>query len=119
MTWTRAHQADILHLFIEVLSPRRARSPSALRVPPINPLKQVAKLSRRNRDDAVGRRRPNKTTSFEPFGIERQPEPVMPKDFDEIAATTSENVEIAGVGITAKRLLHLQGQAWHAAAHVG
>jgi hypothetical protein len=39
----------------------------------------------------------------------------MPEDFDQIAANTPENVEIARMRIPPQRLLNLQGQAVHAA----
>ncbi len=42
----------------------------------------------------------------------------MPKDLHQIAAPTPEHVEVAGMRITLQRLLNLQGQAVHAAAHI-
>jgi len=43
----------------------------------------------------------------------------MPKNFYQIAAAASKDVEIAGVRITLQRLLHLEGEPIHATAHVG
>jgi hypothetical protein len=44
--------------------------------------------------------------------------PIVPDDFDQVAAAAAENVEIAGMRIAPERLLHLQSQAVHAATHV-
>src|SRR3979411_2718099 len=43
----------------------------------------------------------------------------MPKHLHEVAPTPTEHKEIAGMWIALQRLLHLQGEAIHAAAHVG
>src|SRR3979411_1526816 len=43
----------------------------------------------------------------------------MPKHLHEVAPTPTEHKEIAGMWIARQRLLHLQGEAIHAAAHVG
>jgi hypothetical protein len=72
-----------------------------LRVSSVDPIKQVAKLGRRNRDDAIGGRWPDKPAPLEPLGIERQTlnatvaergsvprSAVMPQDLDEIAKPT-------------------------------
>jgi hypothetical protein len=42
----------------------------------------------------------------------------MPKDLGEVTTATSENKQIAAVGISPETLLNLQGQSQHAAAHV-
>src|ERR1700685_3415507 len=42
----------------------------------------------------------------------------MPKNLGEIAPTSAEDVEIAGMGIALQALLNRQSQALHAAAHV-
>src|SRR3546814_17222841 len=42
----------------------------------------------------------------------------MPDDLAEVAAASPENIEIASKGIASETLLHLQGQAAHAAPHV-
>ena len=42
----------------------------------------------------------------------------MPDDLDQIASRTSEDVEIAGMGIALQRFLDLQSQAIHAAPHI-
>src|SRR4029077_729093 len=43
----------------------------------------------------------------------------MPKNLGKIASTPTEDIEIAGMGIALKAFLNRQGQALHAAAHVG
>jgi hypothetical protein len=43
----------------------------------------------------------------------------MPEDLDTIAAAAAEDEKIARVRVATEALLHLQGQAVHAAAHVG
>jgi hypothetical protein len=43
----------------------------------------------------------------------------MPKHFHEVASAPTEYIEIASMRIALQRLLHLEGQAIHAAAHVG
>jgi len=42
----------------------------------------------------------------------------MPKNFYQIAAATSKDVEIAGVRIALQSLLDLQGQTIHPPAHI-
>lgn len=42
----------------------------------------------------------------------------MPKNFRQIAATTTEYEEIAAVRVTLETFLNLQGQTLHAASHV-
>ncbi len=42
----------------------------------------------------------------------------MPKNFRQIAATTPEDVQVAGMGITLQLLLNLKRQTLHAPAHV-
>ena len=69
-------------------STRRSWSPGALRVAPIDPFKQIAKLSRRNRHHPIGRRRPDELAAFKPFCVERQTEAVMPEHFQKITFTT-------------------------------
>jgi hypothetical protein len=76
-------------------------------VAPIDPFKQIAKLSRRNRHHAIGRRGPDELASFEALRIQGKTEAIMPKDFQKIAFTTPKNVQIAGVWITAQRFLNL------------
>lgn len=43
----------------------------------------------------------------------------MPDDFDQVAALAAKDKQIAGMGVAAQALLHLQRQAIHPAPHVG
>src|ERR1700681_2107915 len=100
-------------------SPCRTRSPGSLRMAPINRFEQVAELRRRDRNYPVGGPRPDEATPLEPLGVKRQPEPIVPKDLDQIASPSSEDVKIAGMGIPTKGFLDLQRQPIHAAPHIG
>jgi hypothetical protein len=64
-----------------------ARAPRPLRVPPVNPFEHVAELRRPDRNHPISRRRPDEAATLEALGIEGKPEPVVPKDFDQIAKT--------------------------------
>src|SRR3546814_2087079 len=57
-------------------------------------------------------------TALETLGIKRHADTIMPDDLAEVAAASPENIEIASKGIASETLLHLQGQAAHAAPHV-
>src|SRR5271154_251610 len=102
-----------------------ARSPSAfgpprqLRIPPVDPFEHVGHLSRRDRHDALLRRRPDELSPVEPLGVKRQPEAVVPKDLREVAPATPENVEIAAMRVALQLFLDLKRQSLHAATHVG
>ncbi len=61
----------------------------------------------------------NASRLLQPLGVERLANAVAPEVFDHIAAGIPENMEIAGMRIAPERLLHLQRQSFHAAAHVG
>src|SRR5258705_14011522 len=69
------------------------------RVPPIDPVEHVGKLCRRNGNHPVRRRRPDELAVLQPLGVERHAEAVMPENLDEIAAPSSENIQIAGMRI--------------------
>ena len=43
----------------------------------------------------------------------------MPKNLDQVSSFAPEHIHFPAVRITAKRLLDLQSEAIHAAAHVG
>src|ERR1019366_7116004 len=55
---------------------------------------------------------------LQPFGVERHAETIMPDNLDQIATRTSEDKEVACMGIAPQRFLDLQSQAIHAAPHV-
>ena len=80
-------------------SPRCGRSPRVLRVPPVDPFEHVAELRRRDRDDPVDHRGPDETAAFEPLGVQRHADPVMPEYLDQIAFAAAEYPEIADVRI--------------------
>ncbi|MGB8839966.1 MAG: hypothetical protein WCC64_02745 [Aliidongia sp.] len=65
---------------------------------------------------AVPRRVPRNSQSA--VGGKRHAQTVMPEDLDEVASGTSENIQIAAMGIVPKRLLDLKDQAVHALSHL-
>jgi transposase len=54
------------------------RPPGPQRMPPIYAFQHVAQLRRGDRDHAVGRRGPHEFAAFEPLGIQRHAETIMP-----------------------------------------
>ena len=80
-------------------SARSGRSPHVLRVPPVDPFEHVVKLCRRDRDSAIEHRGPDETAAFEPLGVQRHADPVMPEYLDQIAFAAAEYPEIADVRI--------------------
>ena len=88
-------------------------SPSLLRITPVNRLQQITHLTRRQRYRTVHGLRPDKPTSIQTFGIQRQAEAIMPKRLNQRTAPSAKNVDIAGERITAETFLHLQGQTPH------
>jgi hypothetical protein len=95
--------------------PRALGPPCQLWISPINSLEHISHLRRRDRQNAIGRRRPDELSSVQSFGVKRQPDAIMPKDFRQIATAPPENVEIAGVGIAFQSLLNLKRETLHAA----
>ncbi|KAF2174632.1 hypothetical protein K469DRAFT_686407 [Zopfia rhizophila CBS 207.26] len=98
---------------------RDLRAPCPLWVPPVDPVEHVGQLRTRDRHRAIRGRGPDESASFQSLGVERHAEPIMPDDFNQVAATAPKNVEITGMRIAPERLLCLQRQAIHAAPHVG
>ena len=94
-----------------------ARSPSAfgpprqLRIPPVDPFEHVGHLSRRDRHDALLRRRPDELSPVEPLGVKRKPDAVMPEDLGQVASAPAENVEIAAMRIALQLFLNLKRQS--------
>jgi hypothetical protein len=76
-------------------------------------------LRRADRDDAVGRRWPQKPAELQPLGVERHADAVMPQNFDQMTSFASEHVQIAGIRIALQYFLDLQRQAVHPTPHVG
>jgi hypothetical protein len=58
------------------------------------------------------------TAALQPLGVQRHANPVVPDNFNQVAPGTSENIKIACVRVSAKRLLNLQRQPVHAPPHV-
>src|SRR5262249_28280390 len=100
-------------------STRRRWPPGVKRIAPIDAFEQVTELRRRDHNRTIGACRPNEPATFQPLGVERHAEAVMPENLDQLAALAPEDVEIAPVRIALERFLHREGQRVHAAAHVG
>src|SRR5262249_52764555 len=60
-----------------------------------------------------------KPAPFEPLGVERHADPVVPENLDQVTSFPPKNIQTAGVRIAPELLLTLQRQAVHAAPHVG
>jgi len=99
--------------------PTGFRPPCALRMSPVNALQHIGELRRRDDNNAIGRRGPDKLAALQPLGVKRHAQTVMPKHLHEVAPASTEHEEITGVRIALQRLLHLQSEAVHATAHVG
>src|SRR5271170_251552 len=96
-------------------STRALGPPCQLRIPPVDSFEHVGHLRRRDRHDALLRRRPDELSPVEPLGVERKPEAVVPEDLRQVASAPAEDVEIAAVRVTLQLLLNLKRQALHAA----
>jgi len=86
---------------------------------PVNALQHIGELRRRDDNNAIGRRGPDKLAALQPLGVKATCQTVMPKHLHEVAPASTEHEEITGVRIALQRLLHLQSEAVHATAHVG
>src|SRR5579862_6782659 len=93
--------------------------PCLLRHPPVDTFEQVSQLRRSDRHSAFCRRRPNETATLQAFGKQTHPLAVMPEHLDQPAATAAEYEQMPTVRVTFERLLHQQGQAIKALAHIG
>src|SRR6185312_13254815 len=71
------------------------------RVSPVNSVEHIGQLRRRDRYRAVGRRRPDKAAALQPLRIERHANPIMPNDFNQVAAGAAKNVQISSVRVAA------------------
>ena len=81
-------------------------------------IEHIAELCGGDRDNTISRRRPDEPATFQTLGVQRHPQAVMPKNFQQVAALAAKHVEIASMRIAMQRLLNLQCQAVHATAHV-
>jgi hypothetical protein len=57
-------------------------------------IEHIAELRGGDRDNTISRRRPDEPTTFQTLGIQRHTQAVMPKDFQQVAATSAKHVEI-------------------------
>src|SRR6516162_2535296 len=103
---------------IPKLSARHLRPPGSLRMSPVDPFQHIAQLRGGNCNDTVRRRWPDEPTVLQSLGVERHPQTVMPKNFQQVTAFSPENVEVTGMWIAEQRLLNLQRETVHATAHV-
>src|SRR5664279_1018313 len=94
------------------------RTVGMTRVAPVDPVEHIGQLRRRDTEHTIDRRRPDEAAFLQPFGVERHAETIMPDNLDQIATRTSEDKEVACMGIAPQRFLDLQSQAIHAAPHV-
>ena len=60
---------------------------------------RLAELRRADRHRAARRRRPLEPAALQTLGVERDPHPVVPEAFYEVAPTTAEHIKIAGLRI--------------------
>lgn len=78
----------------------RSRTPRLHRIAPIDAGEQVTHLRGRDRDDAVGRRRPQKAALLQPPHVEARRLPVVPGHLQKIAATPAEAEDVAAQRVT-------------------
>ena len=78
-----------------------------LGITPVDRLKHERQLRRRDRNDAIAGRWPDKPAAFETVGIKRHPDPIMPQNLQKIAAPASEDKQITAVRIALESLLDL------------
>ena len=82
------------------------------------PVEHMGELSRRDRDRAVRRRRPDKLTLLQPLRVERHAGPSCHKILIR-SLVHHEDIEVAGMRIAMQRFLNLKRQRVHALTHVG
>ena len=82
------------------------------RIAPIDALEHVSELRHRDRNDAVRDRRPNEPAAFQPLGVERHAQPIVPQNLDQLAAFAAEHVEIAAVRVALEGFLHQQARVF-------
>src|SRR5690606_15290910 len=97
----------------------RRRPPGLLRHAPVDAFEQIAELGRRDRDRAVGRRRPDEAAALELLREQAGALAAVPQNLEPIAAAAAEDEQAPIVRITLQRPLHHQRQARKALPHVG
>ena len=90
-----------------------------LRHPPVDAFEQVAELGRRDRHDAISRRRPQEPASFQSLCEQTHALPVVPEHLDQAAAPAPKDEQVPAMRITPQRLLNQERQAIKSLAHVG
>src|SRR5450755_1787883 len=73
--------------------------PSQLRISPVDPFQHVSHLRRRDRYRAFRGRWPNEPPAVQALCVKRQSNSIVPEDLGQVAATASEDVEIASMRI--------------------
>src|SRR3954467_13450682 len=84
--------------------------PCLSRVSPIDSVEHVGELCAGNLQATVGSRGPDKATSLQALGVERQADAVVPDDLHQVCAAAREDVEIAAMWVTAQCFLHFQSK---------
>ena len=79
-----------------------------LRVAPVNSFQQMAHLGRRQSYRATHGGRPDEAAPFQPLGIERQSDSVMPEALGQCAAASPEHEHVASEEIATEPFLHEQ-----------
>ena len=96
----------------------RGWTPGCLGMTPIDAGQKVSELRRRDRHGAVGRARPQESTSFQSLREQACALAVMPDHLQEVAAATAKAKQMAAQRIAPKHLLNLQRQARKPLPHV-
>ncbi len=78
----------------------RSQSPGVARIAPVDAVEKAVQLRRRHRHRAVGRRGPDEAPPFQPLGVERHADAVVPKDLEKRSAAPAEDDD---VGLRARR----------------
>src|SRR5687767_3513515 len=86
---------------------------------PVDPLEQVAELSRRDRHGTLSRRGPDEAAPLQSLHEQAHALGVVPQGFDQITSPATKDKEMPAVRIALEYLLDLERQPVHAFAHVG
>src|SRR5262245_6914693 len=95
------------------------RAPAVLGCPPVNPLEQITELGGGDRHRFAGARRPDEPPALQTLGEQALPLAIMPKAFDEIAATPAKDKQMSAIRVALEGLLHQERQALIALPHIG
>src|SRR5664279_4583339 len=100
-------------------SSSRLGTPSFLGHAPVDSGQKIRQLGHADRDDAVGHRRPQEVSPFQSLREQARTLSIVPNYLQKIAATATEDIKVARVGITLQTLLDEQREARKSAPHVG